>query len=248
MIDFNAYLGHFAFRQLRHNTARGLLALMDKHRIEKACVSSAAAIAYRNAHSGNEELAAEVRGHRDRFVPFAVLNPAYAGWRDDFKQCVEEFGMRGLRLYPRWHGYKLAHPDCIELARLAGARRMSVSIPLRVEDRRQQSWLVDVPDVDQAEVASLAGAVPEATFVLGNGSGFRPLPANCSVEISLVTAAIQNELGRLLLSMGEDRILFGTGMPFHYPDPAILKVQVANASDAVKGKIRRGNARRLLDL
>ena len=30
MIDVNAYLGHFAFRQLRHNTADGLLALMDK--------------------------------------------------------------------------------------------------------------------------------------------------------------------------------------------------------------------------
>ncbi len=30
MIDVNAYLGHFAFRQLRHNTASGLLDLMPR--------------------------------------------------------------------------------------------------------------------------------------------------------------------------------------------------------------------------
>ena len=57
MIDVNAYLGHFAFRQLRNNTAEGLLRLMDRKRIERAAVSSAASITYRNAHSGNEEIA-----------------------------------------------------------------------------------------------------------------------------------------------------------------------------------------------
>ena len=58
MIDVNAYLGHFAFRQLRHNTAAGLLELMDSRRIERAVVSSAAAITYRNTQAGNEEVAA----------------------------------------------------------------------------------------------------------------------------------------------------------------------------------------------
>ena len=58
IIDINAYLGHFAFRQLRHNTADGLLALMDRKGIDRAVVSSAAAITYRNAQSGNEEVAA----------------------------------------------------------------------------------------------------------------------------------------------------------------------------------------------
>src|SRR4051794_32181342 len=103
MIDVNAYLGHFAFRQLRHNTGSALLALMDTKKIDQAVVSSASAITYRNAQSGNEEVAAEVKGHRDRLLPFAVINPAYAGWQDDLKICHEELGMKGLRLYPKWH-------------------------------------------------------------------------------------------------------------------------------------------------
>ena len=62
IVDVNAYLGHFAFRRLRHNTGASLLALMDAKRIDKAVVSSAGAITYRNAQAGNEEVAEEVRG------------------------------------------------------------------------------------------------------------------------------------------------------------------------------------------
>jgi predicted TIM-barrel fold metal-dependent hydrolase len=257
MIDVNAYLGHFAFRRLRHNTARGLLELMDRAGIEQAAVSSASAITYRNAHSGNEEVAAEVKTHRDRLVPFAVLNPVYAGWRDDLKSCQNEFGMRGLRIYPNWHNYRLSDPACEELVNAAAERGMSISIPLRVEDRRQQSWLVDVPDVDKEEIAELVRRCPKARFMLLNGSGYpgsslgrrnSGLPANYVIEISLLTALIRNELGQLIENLGEERLVFGTGMPFHSPGPALAKLDVLDASAAVKEKIRRGNAAQLLRL
>ena len=41
IIDVNAYLGPFAFRRLRHNTAESLLKLMDARKIDRAVVSSA---------------------------------------------------------------------------------------------------------------------------------------------------------------------------------------------------------------
>jgi len=257
MIDVNAYLGHFAFRQLRYNTAGGLLQLMDRAGIERAVVSSAASITYRNAQAGNDEVAAEVKPHRDRFLPFAVLNPAYAGWQDDLTVCHQDFGMRGLRLYPRWHKYRLADPACLELVNTATERGMAISIPIRVEDRRQQSWLVDVPDVDPEEIAALVKACPRTRLILVNGSGFvnsslgrksSGLPPNYVIDISLLTAVMANELGQLIANLGEDRLVFGTGMPFHYPGPALAKLEVLDASEAVKDKIRWRNAARLLQL
>ena len=119
LIDTNAYLGPFAFRRLRHNTPDELLRLMDAKGITKAVVSSAAAITYRNAQSANEDLAESVRPHRDRLIPLAVINPFYAGWKDDLKICCEVFGMRGLRLYPKWHHYELTDPCSLELVQLA---------------------------------------------------------------------------------------------------------------------------------
>ncbi|MBL8295409.1 MAG: amidohydrolase family protein [Bryobacterales bacterium] len=257
MIDVNAYLGHFAFRALRHNTADGLLRLMDRKRIERALVSSASSITYRSAHAGNEEIAADLARHRDRLIGCAVLNPAYAGWRDDLRTCHEEFGMKALRLYPRWHNYKLTDESCQELIQQATRRGMAVTIPLRVEDRRQQSWLVDIPDVAHAEIAAAIQAAPEARFLLMNGSGFAAsvlgrknngLPPNYAIEISLLTVELANELGQLLQNLGEDRIVFGTGIPFHYPDPSLTKLEILDAPESVKQKIRAGNAARILRL
>ena len=131
IVDTNAYLGYFAFRQLRHNTAPELLRVMDEKGIDKAMVSSASAITYRNVQPANEELSAAVKPHRDRLIPFAVINPFYAGWRDDLTTCHERFGMKGLRLYPKWHNYALSDRCLLDLIHEATERSMVVSIPRR---------------------------------------------------------------------------------------------------------------------
>ncbi len=251
IIDVNAYLGHFAFRRLRYNTAASLLALMDSKKIDKAIVSSASAITYRNAHAGNEEVAEEVRGHRKRLIPFAVINPFYAGWRDDLKICHEEFGMTGLRLYPKWHNYRLSDSCCRELVDAATQCGMIISIPIRVEDNRERSWLLNVPDVPMEEIVGLVRAHPKARFILLNGIGYtrcplgrknNSLPNNYAIELSRLSAVLANEIGQLITILGVERVMFGTGMPFNYPDPALVKLEVLDASEADKEKIRSQNA------
>ena len=250
IIDVNAYLGHFAFRRLRNNTAGSLLALMDSKRIDKAVVSSAAAITYRNAQAGNEEVVEETKGHRDRLIPFAVVNPFYAGWQDDLKICHEEFGMTGLRLYPKWHNYQLSDGCCRDLVDAATERGMIISIPTRVEDNRQRSWLLNVPDVPLEEIVDLVKAHPKARFILLNGIGYtrsplgrqdNGLPSNYAIELSRLSAVLANELGRLIANLGAARVMFGTGMPFNYPDPALVKLEVLDATELDKEKIRSLN-------
>jgi predicted TIM-barrel fold metal-dependent hydrolase len=251
IVDVNAYLGHFAFRRLRHNTASSLLALMDAKQIDKAVVSSAAAITYRNTQAGNEEVAEEVRGRSDRLVPFAVINPFYAGWQDDLKICHEQFGMAGLRLYPKWHNYQLSDKCCRQLIDAATERSMIISIPIRVEDNRQRSWLLNIPDVPLDEIVELVKAHPKARFILLNGIGYtrcplgrkdNGLPSNYAIGLSRLSAVLANELGRLIANLGAERVMFGTGMPFKYPDPALVKLEVLDASKADKEKIRSQNA------
>jgi len=251
IVDVNAYLGHFAFRRLRHNTAALLLALMDAKQIDKAVVSSAGAITYRNAQAGNEEVAEEVRRHKDRLIPFAVINPFYAGWKDDLKICHEEFGMAGLRLYPKWHNYQLSSRYCRELLNAATERGMVISIPIRAEDNRQRSWLLNIPDVPLEEIVELVKAHPKARFILLNGIGYtrcplgrkdNGLPSNYAIELSRLSAVLANEIGQLITNLGAERVMFGTGIPFKYPDPALVKLEVLDASEADKEKIRSQNA------
>jgi hypothetical protein len=257
MIDVNAYLGHFAFRQLRHNTGQGLTRLMDRFGIERAVVSSASAITYRNSHAGNEEVATEVEAHRSRLIPFAVLNPAYAGWQDDLAICDQQFGMKGVRLYPKWHDYTLADSRCRDLVNAAARRKMTIAIPVRVEDRRQHGWLVNIPDVELDEIAGLIRACPQARFLVQNASGVagsilgrkdNGLPENYAVDLTRLNVEFGKEAARLIDVLGEDRLLFGSGIPFHYPGPALAKLEISQISEAVKAKIRSQNAVRWLGL
>ena len=96
----------------------------------------------------------------DRLIPFCVINPTYAGWEDDLRICRENFGMRGVRIYPKWQNFTLSDSRCLDLVHAATERGMIISIPIRVEDPRERSWLVDIPDLALDEVAGLVKACP----------------------------------------------------------------------------------------
>jgi len=255
IIDVNAYLGHWPFRQLRYNTAEKLIELMDKNGIDKAVVSSINAIFYKNCQSGNEELAAQTKEHRDRFIPFATLNPMYPGWEEDFDRCVEEFGMRGIRMFPHYHNYELTDDASLRLIHEATLRGMPVSIPIRVVDRRQRHWLDSARDLSLSEIEEIIKQCPDTNFILTNGIGWEDgqlaqneffKSCNFLIEISRLTSVLQESIPRLLDALGPTKLAFGTGIPFKYPHPAMLKMEILTASEAVKERIYWQNIAEIL--
>jgi predicted TIM-barrel fold metal-dependent hydrolase len=90
-----------------------------------------------------------------------------------------------------------------------------------------------------------------------NGIGFahsplgrrdNSLPPNYVIEISRLSAVLDNEIGQLITNLGAERVVFGTGMPFNYPDPALVKLEVLEASEEDRENILWRNAARLLRL
>ena len=185
-----------------------------------------------------------------------MINPTYAGWEDDLRICREDFDMRGVRLYPKWQNITLADTRCLGLVHAANEFDMIISISIRIEDPRERSWLVDIPDLALDEVAGLVKSCPQARLLILNGLGFRNtplgrktggLPANYCLEISRLTAMLDDELGFLIRDLGAERIVFGTGMPFSYPDPALLKLQVMSAAEEDRQRIAWKNVAQSLE-
>jgi predicted TIM-barrel fold metal-dependent hydrolase len=255
VIDANAWLGHYPFRAVPDNTPDGLLRLMDRYGVEQAVVSSLHSVFYSDAHSGNEELADWVRPHRDRLITCATLNPSYPGWEQDLRQCCDEWGMRGVRLFPSHHRYSLASSPCQDFVRAAAQRGLHVAIPMRLEDRRQQHWMDVTGEVSLSEIAQLARACPQANLLVLEAIGVENsafvtdsslAEARVTFEFSRMATVLQRTIPMLLDKLGPRRLLFGTGMPLKIPGPAILKLDLLDAPEEVKSLLAGGNMLSLL--
>lgn len=256
IIDANAWLGHWPFRQLRHNDVPGLLKLMDANGIDMAVVSSIHAITYKNSHRGNEELATALAGQGDRLIPFATLNPTYPGWERNLRLC-REMGMRGMRLVPQYHGYDLTDSASLEMIAAGTEYGWPMAIPMRVVDIRQHHPMDTERMITPAELEAVVPACPQASFILLNAFGLvdSPIFADNSAggrqvvtDISRRTAVMGNDMGELIERYGAGSLVFGTGMPFNYPRPALLKMEVLEASEEDKAAIYGGNLARMLNL
>ena len=173
--EANAYVGHSVFRQL-DCSPEALVTYMDEKGVDRAVVSSLQAVTYRNVQSANEELAAAVDGYEDRLLPLATINPSYPAWREDLDACVDDLGMRGVRLLPGYHAYDLDDPEVVDCLDRCADRDVPVFLAAALEDQRQRHPVTDLPGVakdryddEQADnLISLLHESPEADVVVAD--------------------------------------------------------------------------------
>jgi predicted TIM-barrel fold metal-dependent hydrolase len=268
LLDINAYVGHWPYRPLRGNTLTKMLTRMNKFGVDMAVVANLNGLFYVDVQLANEELHAEILSNeafKGRFLPFATMNPVLSWWKDSLEVCHKDFGMKGIRLYPLYHHYKLTDPSCIELVKAARDRQMTISIPLRMTDLRERSWL----DVDNAltynDIAALVSAVPDAKYMILEAriTDTQPVTTPESVKI-LQNANVLFDTSRgsgvpikgpnseslkyLLDTFGINKIAFGTETPFvDYCSP-FFRVAVFEEAGSGKDLIWSGNARKMLNV
>ncbi len=250
IVDFNAYVGYWPFRRLPARSADEVVNLLDKTGIDMAVVSSLNSTLYTDVHEGNLELMEEIRHHRERLIPVAVLNPKYPGWEDDLEECVR-IGFKGIRLYPQYHNYMLTDDECLRFISKVSEMNLVVSIPVRLRDRRGRHWMDAARDMDFAEVEQLASKSPDSRIVLLESRGAENSMLIKYENIYFETSRISTTLGeltKLFELVGASRLVFGSGVPLKYISPAKLRVQLLDVQEDVKEKMLWRNAFSLLGL
>ncbi|NMC37948.1 MAG: amidohydrolase family protein [Bacteroidales bacterium] len=277
LLDINAYVGHWPFKKLRHNTCSLLLERMNRFGVDVSVVSNINGIFYKNTQSANEELFEEIDSDtrfKGRFVPFAVINPIYAGWRDDFEVCVSKMGMKGLRLFPQYHDYEITDPSLVELVGMARDLGLPVAFDIRMVDSRQKSWL-DLPHYDFCapeksdiifrewslkNILPVIKAVPDAKYIIVNLANSISLSGE---EIDIIKGtdlvfdtsgrAIRGEhdLALLLKRFGREKFALGAHSPFLDYLTGRLRIESMSndeTDESTKELIRSGNAIRMLGM
>lgn len=269
LIDISGYTGHWPFRNLRGNTLADLLSRMNRFGVDKTIVSNLNGIFYVDSQIGNEELHREIlsdASFKDRFIPFATINPVLPWWKESLNICQEEYGMKGIRIYPVYHDYPVTDDRCIEMVEAARDRGMPVAIALRMTDLRERSWL----DVDRAlnynDVADLVKQVPDAQLMVLDARVTDDQQATSSESLNVLKNADilfdtsrgsgvpvkgpnSESLRYLLQNFGAERIAFGTETPFvDYCSP-FFRLGVFQALDeSEKELVWSGNVRRMLKI
>ncbi len=250
MIDFNAKLGHFPYRPVEGLDA--LLCAMDRHGVGRAVVSSLDAVFYLNPQDGNDGLVRMIAPHRDRFLVSAVLRPDFAGWQDDLRRCVEEYGAKCVLLYPQYHRYDLLDEATGALVAAADERGMVVCVQCWLEDPRRQFNREIIPPVEPAVMKAFVEAHPAVRMVaLGLRFGEpdvvgAPLPDNFHFDISNYESLRDLELA--MERFPEDRVLFGTNFPLYNYEANAEKLARGNITARQRSAIGSGNAARLLGI
>ena len=269
-LDVNAYVGHWPFHQVRYNTCRTLLERMDQFGVDISVIANMNEVFYKNTQSANEELRQEIRSERrfsDRFIPFAIVNPTYAGWRSDLKICVEKWGMKGVRVYPKYHDYEVTDPSLTELVQRARDYGIPVAFQLRMVDSRSRSWM-DIAYVNGKaspkkewtvkSIVPVVKAVPDAKFLILNvANGIfvdkgEDMELFRKAEIVFDTSGRQvTSLGNLLKTYGDEKFAFGTHSPFLDYLTGMLRIAALREEEAdekVRALVRSGNAKRILGI
>ena len=260
LIDINANVGHWPFRQTNCNTCKALVERMDKFGVDLSVVSSMNGIFYKDTQAANEELHKEInsnRRFRDRFIPFAVINPIYAGWKNDLDICHAKMGVKGIRLYPLYHDYELTDPSCIELVKSARDRSLIVAFTLRMVDSRPRSWMDIDKEWSLKDIVPIIKEVPDAKYLALNISrGIKlsdeetKLFKNADIVFDTSGRNISN-LGELINKFGKDMFAFGTHTPILDYLTGLLRIEslrTNEADEATKELLRSGNAKRTIGI
>ncbi|MEP6667811.1 MAG: amidohydrolase family protein [Chthoniobacter sp.] len=251
LIDTNAWLDQWPVRRLTLETPAALAAKLTQNGVTRAWVSSFDGMLHKDIGGVNARLA-ETGQRFPIFEPIGIVNLSLPRWEADVAACATQHRMRGLRLLPGYHGYKLDDPRFAELLKLAGSHRLAVQIVVSLEDERTQNPLLRVPPVDIAPLPRALEATPGARVMILNwphvAAGKPVLLTLQKTGVYLDIAMIEGIAGleATLAELPVDRLCFGSYAPVFYFESAKLKLRESELTDAQLDAITQANAQRFL--
>jgi predicted TIM-barrel fold metal-dependent hydrolase len=249
----NVNLSRWPSRRLHCDDTSTLVKKLRHHHVTQAWAGTFDGLLHKDISSANARLAEECHNHgHGILLPFGSINPKLPDWQEDLRRCHEVHKIRGIRLHPNYHGYKLDEPIFVELLAAATQRGLIVQLVAMMEDKRTQHPLLQVPPVNLAPLLDLLKQFPKLKIVLLNalqglnGQLLLRLAATGQIYFEIATLEGVGGIGNLIRQISASKILFGSHAPFFYFESAMLKLKESELSESQRKMISFQNAETLL--
>lgn len=253
LIDVNVNLSRWPFRHLPCDETSALVKKLREHHVTQAWAGTFDGLLHKDISGANARLVEECHEHgRGILIPFGSINPTLPDWEEDLRRCHEVHKMRGVRLHPNYHGYKLSDPIFANLLDAITKRGLLVQLAVSMEDVRSQHPLVQVPNVDLAPLPDLLKQFSILKMVLLNslqyvsGPLLLRLAATERVSFDIGTLEGVGGIGKMIRQIPVSKVLFGSNAPFFYYESALLKMKESALTADETKSILAGNAKQLL--
>jgi len=243
IIDAHNHLGGPDKGDGRSQSPEEIIETMDSCGIEYAVV-----FPFNEAEPGlsfcrtNDYIAKAASAHPDRLIGFCRLDPnAGDDATRELDRCVNDLGLRGVKLHPTSQRFGLDHPVLADI--LAEAERLRV--PVVFDTGKAMS--------PPSGIAALAARYPGLTFIMAHINLLEESIAasEAAPNIYLGTTGYFNlkRLGEAVARVGAHRFIMGSDSPYIKMRREVEKIgQTPGLSEAWKASIQGENARRVLGL
>ncbi|MCE2450781.1 MAG: amidohydrolase family protein [Candidatus Latescibacteria bacterium] len=160
IIDFHGHVGRWDSLDMVDDPAE-MLRAMDAVGIDKSCVFN---IFHPDGQPGNDQTAAFIARHPDRFIGFAYVCPTCPDTvRPELERAIDELGFRAIKIYPPYTPFPLDDSAWDPIYSFAAERGLAVLAHTGGE-----------PTAAPAQFGRAAARFPNARFVAGHSGNTEP--------------------------------------------------------------------------
>lgn len=207
---------------------------MDQFNVEKSILFS----------TNNELVRQTVARFPKRFVGYVWPNPYDSGSLALVKTGITQWGFRGIKLHPLFHAF--LPTDEVVLPIMDEARRLRVPVAIHSgHPPFSLPWSI-------GELAELYPDVRIVMLHMGHGHGVYIQAAINTAKrydnIILETSGMpmHTKIKEAVERVGENRIVYGSDIPFHHPSVELQRIKVANLTEEQLQLVLYQNAASLL--
>ena len=248
--DVNCLLGHWPFRKISKNTFDHLKHVHKENDIAYGYVSSINSIFYNDPFEGDTELHDVIKDSPYKHI--LTVNPLLPGFKDDIESGMKFFDIKGVRIYPGYHGYNLNNGYIKELCSILKYYGLPLFLSMRLEDERLD-YIIRPAILKMEEVGSFLSKNTDLKLLLLT---FRNEELMQLKHVLLShpdayydTSGLKNYLFAIEKSMsdfGRNRMVYGSQYPLFCLKSTYLLVEKAELDEMVKERILYKNAKNLI--